>query len=171
MVFGFLAILCMGGSVIIAKIGLGEIPALQATFLHMSAGLVGILAVALARRQFTASLEPLRRAGVQGRFLTAVTVVTFGGFWLSLLAIKRLDVPVANTLLGTEPLFALPLSLLWLRERPVALAWSGAAIALPARSCWHLMPDTGTGTAKGPSEDYGNEEHTTVAAFLPWRGS
>jgi hypothetical protein len=24
---------------------------------------------------------------------------------------------------------------------------------------------------KGPSEDYGNEEHTTVAAFLPWRGS
>jgi hypothetical protein len=24
---------------------------------------------------------------------------------------------------------------------------------------------------KGPSEDYGNDEHTTVAAFLPWRGS
>jgi hypothetical protein len=23
---------------------------------------------------------------------------------------------------------------------------------------------------KGPSEDYGNDEHTTVAAFLPWRG-
>ena len=25
--------------------------------------------------------------------------------------------------------------------------------------------------SKGPSENYGNEEHTTVAAFLPWRGS
>jgi hypothetical protein len=24
---------------------------------------------------------------------------------------------------------------------------------------------------QGPSEDYGNDEHTTVAAFLPWRGS
>ena len=23
---------------------------------------------------------------------------------------------------------------------------------------------------KRPSENYGNEEHTTVAAFLPWRG-
>jgi len=23
---------------------------------------------------------------------------------------------------------------------------------------------------RGPSEDYGNDEHTTVAAFLPWRG-
>jgi drug/metabolite transporter (DMT)-like permease len=130
-VFGFLAILCMGGSVIIAKAGLGEIPALQATFLRMSAGFAGILAIALVKRQTKASLEPLRRAGLQGRFLTAVIVVTFGGFWLSLLAIKRLDVSVANTLLATEPLFALPLSLLWLRERPEALAWSGAAIALP----------------------------------------
>jgi drug/metabolite transporter (DMT)-like permease len=130
-VFGFLAILCMGGSVIIAKVGLGEIPALQATFLRMSAGFVGMLAVASAKRQIKASLEPLRRAGLQGRFLVAVTVVTFGGFWLSLLAVKRLDVSVANTLLATEPLFALPLSLLWLRERPVPLAWSGAAIALP----------------------------------------
>jgi hypothetical protein len=27
------------------------------------------------------------------------------------------------------------------------------------------------GGAEGPSEDYGNDEHTTVAAFLPWRGS
>ena len=130
-IFGFLAILCMGGSVIIAKVGLGEIPALQATFLRMSAGFVGMLAVALAKRQITASLGPLRRAGLQGRFLVAVTIVTFGGFWLSLLAVKRLEVSVANTLLATEPLFALPLSLLWLRERPVALAWSGAAIALP----------------------------------------
>jgi drug/metabolite transporter (DMT)-like permease len=130
-VFGFLAILCMGGSVIIAKAGLGEVPALQATFLRMSAGFAGMLAVALAKRQITASLEPLRQAGLRGRFLVAVTVVTFGGFWLSLLAVKRLDVSVANTLLATEPLFALPLSLFWLRERPVALAWSGAAIALP----------------------------------------
>ena len=24
--------------------------------------------------------------------------------------------------------------------------------------------------AKGPPENYGNSEHTTVAAFLPWRG-
>jgi drug/metabolite transporter (DMT)-like permease len=130
-VFGFLAILCMGGSVIIAKAGLGEVPALQGTFLRMFAGFAGMLAVALAKRQITASLGPLRRAGLQGRFLVAVTVVTFGGFWLSLLAVKRLNVSVANTLLATEPLFALPLSLLWLRERPVALAWSGAAIALP----------------------------------------
>ena len=39
----------------------------------------------------------------------------------------------------------------------------------------HRFTDTGTNTGnclkRRPSEDYGNEEHTTVAAFLPWRGS
>ncbi len=129
--FGLLSILSMGGSVIIAKIGLGALPALQATFLRMAAGFVGMLIVALARREIKDWLEPLRRGGLKWRFALAVAIVTFGGFWLALFSVKRLDVSVANTLLATEPLFALPLSVFWLRERPVALAWSGAAVAFP----------------------------------------
>jgi drug/metabolite transporter (DMT)-like permease len=130
-VFGFLAILCMGVSVIIAKIGLDPVPALQATFLRMLAGFVGMSVVAAVSQPIKASLAPLRRVGLQGRFAAAVTIVTFGGFWLSLFAIKRLDVSVANTLIATEPIFALPLAVLWMRERPGVMAWSGAAIALP----------------------------------------
>jgi len=131
LLFGLLSILSMGGSVIIAKIGLGALPALQATFLRMAAGFVGMLIVALARREIKDWLEPLRRDGLKWRFALAVAIVTFGGFWLALFSVKRLDVSVANTLLATEPLFALPLSVFWLRERPVALAWSGAAVAFP----------------------------------------
>ena len=118
-------------SVIIAKIGLSTVPALQATFLRMTAGFVGMFVVAFAKRQIKGWLEPLRCGGLKWRFATAVAVVTFGGFWLALFAVKRLEVSVANTLLATEPLFALPLSVFWLRERPVRLAWSGAAVAFP----------------------------------------
>ena len=131
LVFGLLAILCMGVSVIIAKIGLNSMPALQATFLRMAAGSAGMLVVSLAKRQVKGWLAPLREGGLKWRFAAAVAVVTFGGFWLALFSVKRLDVSVANTLLATEPLFALPLSVIWLRERPVALAWSGAAVAFP----------------------------------------
>jgi drug/metabolite transporter (DMT)-like permease len=131
LLFGLLSILSMGGSVIIAKIGLGALPALQATFLRMAAGLVGMFIVALARREIRDWLGPLRRDGLKWRFALAVAIVTFGGFWLALFSVKRLDVSVANTLLATEPLFTLPLSVFWLRERPVALAWSGAAVAFP----------------------------------------
>lgn len=131
LVFGLLSILCMGVSVIIAKIGLHAVPALEATFLRMAAGFVGIFVVAVAKREVKGWLEPLRHRGLKWRFAAAVAVVTFGGFWLALFSVKRLDVSVANTLLATEPLFALPLSVIWLRERPVALAWSGAAVAFP----------------------------------------
>ena len=131
LVFGLLAILCMGVSVIIAKVGLNTVPALQATFLRMAAGFVGMFIVALAKRQVKDWVEPLRSEGLKWRFAVAVAVVTFGGFWLALFSVKRLDVSIANTLLATEPLFALPLSVFWLRERPVALAWSGAAVAFP----------------------------------------
>ncbi len=41
LIFGLLSILCMGVSVIIAKIGLSTVPALEATFLRMTAGFVG----------------------------------------------------------------------------------------------------------------------------------
>jgi drug/metabolite transporter (DMT)-like permease len=131
LVFGILSILCMGVSVIIAKVGLNAVPALQATFLRMAAGLVGMFIVALAKGQVRRWLEPLRGERLRWRFALAVAVVTFGGFWLALYSVKRLDVSIANTLLATEPLFALPLSVFWLRERPVALAWSGAAVAFP----------------------------------------
>jgi drug/metabolite transporter (DMT)-like permease len=131
LLFGLLAVLCMGVSVIIAKIGLRTMPALQATFLRMAAGSIGMLVVGLAKMQLKNWLAPLRDGDLKWRFAVAVAVVTFGGFWLALVSVKRLDVSVANTLLATEPLFALPLSVIWLRERPVALAWSGAAIAFP----------------------------------------
>jgi drug/metabolite transporter (DMT)-like permease len=131
LIFGLLSIFSMGVSVIIAKIGLDVVPALQATFLRMAAGFVGMFILALARREIRGWLEPLRRDGLKWRFALAVAIVTFGGFWLALFSVKRLDVSVANTLLATEPLFTLPLSVFWLRERPVALAWSGAAVAFP----------------------------------------
>ena len=32
-------------------------------------------------------------------------------------------------------------------------------------------PGVAPGPAKSPPENYGKEDQTTVAAFLPWRGS
>ena len=43
--------------------------------------------------------------------------MTFGGFWLSLVAIRYADVSIASTLNSTEPLFVLPLAAFFLKER------------------------------------------------------
>jgi drug/metabolite transporter (DMT)-like permease len=128
--FGVLSVLSMAGSVIIAKIGLQDVSAMEGTFLRLFFGFAGMLVVGLARREVQSWLAPLRQAGLGWRFLLAVFVVTFGGFWLSLDAIKRLDVSVANTLLATEPVFALPLAVIWLREHATGAAVVGAIVAL-----------------------------------------
>ena len=57
-------------------------------------------------------------------------VVTFGGFWLSLLAIKNLDVATANTLIATEPVFVLPLAAVFLRQKITGRAVAGTSVAV-----------------------------------------
>jgi drug/metabolite transporter (DMT)-like permease len=130
LLFGILSVLSMAGSIIIAKIGLQDVSALEGTFLRLFFGFGGMLVVGLARQKLGTWLVPLHEAGLRWRFLVAVIIVTFGGFWLSLLAIKRLDVSIANTLLATEPVFALPLAVIWLREHPTGAAVTGAIVAL-----------------------------------------
>jgi drug/metabolite transporter (DMT)-like permease len=104
---------------------------LEGTFLRMAFGFSGMLLLGLFQRKIGCWLHPLRQGALRARFALAVVVVTFGGFWLSLAAIKHLDVSIANTLIATEPLFALPLAIFWLRERPSRLAVTGACIAFP----------------------------------------
>ena len=130
LLFGVLSVLSMATSIIIAKIGLQDVSALEGTFLRLLFGFAGMLVVGLSRREVKSWLAPLGQAGLGWRFLLAVIVVTFGGFWLSLDAIKRLDVSIANTLLATEPVFALPLAVIWLREQATGAAVIGAIVAL-----------------------------------------
>jgi drug/metabolite transporter (DMT)-like permease len=130
-VFGLLCILSMAASIIVAKLGLRNVSALEGTFLRMVSGCSGMLLIGALRRDLVRWLRPLRLDALRSRFALAVIVVTFGGFWLSLAAIKHLNVSIANTLIATEPLFALPLAVLWLGERPSRLAVTGACIAFP----------------------------------------
>jgi drug/metabolite transporter (DMT)-like permease len=130
-VFGLLCIVSMAISIIVAKLGLRHVSALEGTFLRMVFGFGGMLLLGLFQGKIGSWLYPLHQGGLRGRFALAVLVVTLGGFWLSLAAIKHLDVSIANTLIATEPLFALPLAVFCLHERPSRLAVTGACVAFP----------------------------------------
>lgn len=115
--YGLLSVVCMSVSLIIAKEALDQTSALQATFVRMLAGMLGMLLFGLITRQLAGDLAPLANPRLAGRFVISVCVVTFGGFWLSLVAIQHMDVAIASTLNSTEPLFVLPLAALVLKER------------------------------------------------------
>lgn len=122
--YGLLSVVAMSVSIIIAKEALETVGTVQATFVRMLAGAVGVFLVGQIRGQLLNGLGALRQSRVLGLFLMSVIVVTFGGFWLSLVAIAHVDVSIANTLNATEPLFVLPLAAIVLKERitpPVVL--------------------------------------------------
>lgn len=122
--YGLLSVTAMAVSIILAKEALATTGSIQAAFIRMVAGTIGIFLFGQATGRILSGLGALREPRFLGFFLFSVAVVTFGGFWLSLVAIAHLDVAIANTLNATEPLFVLPLAALLLKERitlPVVL--------------------------------------------------
>jgi drug/metabolite transporter (DMT)-like permease len=128
--YGLLSVVCMAISTIVAKKGLDSVSALQATFIRMLSGATGMLAFGLVTRQIGTWVMPFRDLKLASWFLGAVCVVTFGGFWLSLLAVKCIDVSVASVLNSTEPVFVLPLALVFLREKITWTAVWGTLITV-----------------------------------------
>ena len=128
--FGLASVLCMSSSIIIAKIGLGSISTIQATFIRMLSGTLGIFCFGLVTRRLSNWQAPFSSKNRLGFFLISVLIVTFGGFWLSLVSIKYLDVSTANTLNSIEPLFVLPLAAIFLKEKITPSAVVGTFISL-----------------------------------------
>lgn len=129
-IFGLLAMFCFSFSLVIAKQALDSISTLGAVFIRMIAGTLGIFIYGLMRRQVSSWLNPFLNMKMFVLFSASVCVVTFGGFWLSLVAIKFLDVVIASTLSATEPLFVLPLALIILKERITLVEVMGAFLTV-----------------------------------------
>ena len=114
--WGLAAVVAMAVSIVIAKEALASVDSMQATLVRMAAGTAGIALFGQATGQLAGFLKPLLKPRFAGFFLLSVGVITFGGFWLSLLAVAKVEVAIANTLGSTEPLFVLPLAAVLLKE-------------------------------------------------------
>lgn len=116
-ILGALSMLCMSSSTVIAKPALESVSTLFATLLRMASGTFCMLLFGIVTGRLRVWLQPVRSMQMITRFMFSVGVVTFGGFWLSLVAIKYVDVAVASTLSATEPLFVIPLALIVFKEK------------------------------------------------------
>ena len=121
---------CMSVGVILAKIGVSAVPALQATTVRMAAGMAGLLIVGLTRGTLRSWLSPLCTRAHLTRLAWADVVIIGGGFYLSMLALELTDATLASVLCATEPLFVLPLAVWLLKEKISLRAGLGAGIAV-----------------------------------------
>jgi drug/metabolite transporter (DMT)-like permease len=90
------------------------------------------------KNDFKKWLMPLKDTKLLFTFILAVVVVSLGGFWLSLVALKNLHVAVASILNSTEPICVLFLAL-WINKETITrndiigsiLAQSGLYAVVP----------------------------------------
>ena len=129
-VFGLISVLSMSISVILMKKGLHDTSTIYATFIRMLAGSMGMLFLGVLTNRLGRWVKPFRDSRLILQFSLAVFVVTFGGFWLAVVAFKYTTVSIANSLISMEPIFIIPLSVIFLKEKLTTHAVVGAVISV-----------------------------------------
>lgn len=129
-IYALLSALCMSLGIIFAKKVIGTTSALQATFIRFLGGVLGIVAWGFIAGSLKSVLEPFRKPRLLVFTFFTVFVIIFGGFWLFLVALKYVDASVATILNSTAPLFILPLSAIFLKEKISSRAIIGAAVTV-----------------------------------------
>ena len=128
--WGLLSVLCTAGAVLLAKVGVASVPTVHAAWIRLLAGSAGLALWGASRSELGEWVDPFRRGTLLAKVAVVVVVVVFGGFWLSLVALKHIDASIAGTLNATGPLFILPMSVLLMKEKLSLRAVLGTGIAV-----------------------------------------
>jgi len=128
--YSLLAIICTVAGVIFAKIGVASVPTIEATLIRLLWGVLGLVIWGFLSRQLKNWITPFKNLRLLKNISFVVFIVVFGGFWLSLLALKYMDAAIANTLTSTTPLFILPMGAIMLKEKISLRSVLGALIAV-----------------------------------------
>lgn len=127
---GIMAMLCYSISPIILKGVITDISAVTATFYRMLFGTIFVLFGGAFSKSVKNWFAPLKDMRVLRLFLLNVMIVTYGGFLLSIVAIKYVDVALASVLATTEPIFVLLLSYILYKEKATWREILGTIITL-----------------------------------------
>ena len=129
LVLGLMFVVANAMAIIFTKVGVKDIPALDATLIRTIWAVFGLLAWGLISRSLISWTQPLKNPKIRNRLLIASVVGAFLGTWLSVAALKFTHAAVAVTLNSTSPLFVLPLAMVMLKEQISWRAVSGAFVA------------------------------------------
>jgi drug/metabolite transporter (DMT)-like permease len=129
--WGVMAVVCHAIGVVVSKVALEVVPALEASLVRQVVGLAGLGFYVGVTRQAMGTLAPLREKQNLVLLMAASFCGTFLGIWFALIALQLIDASVATTLNSTGPIFILPLVWLIEKERisPRAILASLVAVA------------------------------------------
>lgn len=127
---GLLFVLANALGIIFTKVGVKDVPALDATFVRTLWAVFGLISWVVLSHSVAGCIEPLTKPRLRNRLIVASVIGAFLGTWLSVVALKYTHAAVAVTLNSTSPLFVLPLAMVVLKEQITWRAVSGAFVAI-----------------------------------------
>ena len=128
--YGLLFVIANALGIIAAKVGVSDVPALEATFIRQVFAIAGLTFWGLMVRDLLGWVKPLKNPELLKTLIIAAVIGAFLGTWLSIVALKYTHAAVAATLNSTSPLFILPLAVFMLKERISSRELLGALIAV-----------------------------------------
>ena len=129
-VCGLLSILCFSVSAIMVKMAIAEVEVITATFYRMLFGTIFTLGFGVVGKQLPSWIKPLKDKRLLILFILNVFVITYGGFLLSMVAIKLISVSLVSVLGTTEPVFVLLFAYLINKEKITKQEVIGSMITL-----------------------------------------
>jgi len=127
---GFASILCFSISSIMVKVSIDDVGVPTATFWRMFFSTLSIMFIGFTSKRFITWYKPLKQVKTLLLFLLNVAVITYGGFLLSMLALKHISVSLSSVLTATEPVFVILLAYVINHERIAKKEFLGAVITI-----------------------------------------
>lgn len=129
---GIAGAICQGLGATFAKVGMavdGCSP-LEATMVRLLVAAAGSIIYLLLRRHGRQFAKKFFRWELIKQLIPAAAIGTWIGIWLSQIAFKETEVGIAQTLLATSPLFAIPIVVFFQGHRISTLAIAGTVFAI-----------------------------------------
>jgi drug/metabolite transporter (DMT)-like permease len=120
----------MTSGIILAKIGIISVSPILGTFIRLFWGVIGLVLWGLMTKLLGTWINPLKNFKLLKKVFVVVFLSIFGGFLLSLAALKYIDASIASILNATTPIFILPLVIYFFKERISLKAFLGALIGV-----------------------------------------
>lgn len=133
--FALASLFCTSISMVIVKPILSEVSSIVATMYRMLFGGLFLFVCGFLFNKIKMWEKPFLNKGYNLKFLGTVSIVTFGGFWLSLVAIKNCDVVVASTIMTLEPLFILLYMVLFWKHKMSLKEYLGTFLSVIGLMC------------------------------------
>jgi drug/metabolite transporter (DMT)-like permease len=127
---GVLSALGQGVGVVLAKVGMEEIPVLPASFFRLGAAALGLVFLGVVRGDLGHLVEVARGTLGWRRVVPATLVGTYLALFLATAGIAWAPAGLAAVLLATPPVFSLVIEVVWERKRPSPRGVAGTLVAV-----------------------------------------